>query len=479
MTFVFLIGHVDEATRYHCNDSISRVNKPPSLPPRRVARPHSPWHDVPKNNSPIYGNFQDLGLTVGVKEESKIKETSEPTINKHSTPQAGEWVQEFQGDYLGTPCGFVYIQNKWKAVEKSCEWHHDQQESKGKLLFQASPQKDMFPKKCINAEVKEKHVRGASSDNSGSGTVNDEHETGVVLVASTCSSDSYSDVHKEHLSAETIIKSLNSQTEKVTDSVSGSINTSYKEGDNEVNYVEDKTEKVNNVELLHSADTELKMRSMETKHHDTCGDIILNYSNANHNILNKNMMHHKDQSDDKIITPRKFQSGSVSMCNKHEVFLEGNKNCQVAVKCEDEGVSSSQHHNESNMKGVKEETKDKECTINNDTVCISTDSSAQQETKTLFDTVYNQNNVTSRITNDILSRTLQRAEAGVCEDIIPHLNRHSDELNLLLAQLAEITSAPLLPQGSATSLVDIPKSRKPKDQIDEPSQLGPTQPKSV
>ncbi|XP_063220825.1 uncharacterized protein LOC134530138 [Bacillus rossius redtenbacheri] len=33
---------------------------PPELPPRRLVRPRSPWHDVPSNNSPIYGNCEEL-----------------------------------------------------------------------------------------------------------------------------------------------------------------------------------------------------------------------------------------------------------------------------------------------------------------------------------------------------------------------------------------------------------------------------------
>jgi hypothetical protein len=482
VTFVFLIGFVGEASRYRCNDSINRANKPPSLPPRRVARPHSPCHDVPKNNSPVYGNFQDLGITVGVKEDSKIKETLESMIEKQAAPQAVEWVQEFQDDCLGTPRGFVYVQNKWKAAEKSGEWYCDQQGTKARLLFQKSPQEDMFPEKCSSTEeVKEKHVRSTNSDSSGSDTVRHEHKSGTVLAVSTCSSDIYSDVHKEHPSAKTIIKSLNSQTEKGTDRDSDFSNIEDKKGGNEVNCVKDETEKVNNVELKCNANIELEVGSTETEHYDMSGDRILNYINGDHNHFNTNTTHHKDHSDDTIVTLRKSQSGSVSMCNKHEIFHKEIKNCQIAVNCENEGLSSSQLHNERDMKGVKEETKDKVYTTNNNTVCsnISTDSSAQQETKTLFNIMYNQNMLTSGITNDVCGRAVDSAETGGCEDTVPRLNRHSDELNVLLAQLAEITSAPLLPQGAATSLVDIPKGRKPKAQTVEPSQLGPTQPKSV
>ncbi|XP_021915035.1 uncharacterized protein LOC110827578 isoform X2 [Zootermopsis nevadensis] len=473
-------GFVCEASRYRCNDSLNRANKPPSLPPRRVARPHSPWHDVPKNNSPVYGNFQDLGITTGIKEDSKIKETLEPMNEKQSTAQATECVQEFQDEYLGTPRGFVYVQNKWKAAEKSGEQHVDQPGTKGKLLFQKSPQRDTFPEKCSSTEVKENHVGSEDGDSSGSDIVSHEHECGTEVVASTYSSDIYSDVHKEHVSTKTVINSLNSQNDEVMDRVSDSNNVEDKKGGNAVNCVKDETDKVNNVKLKCNVNIEQKIGSIETKHHDVSGDIIINYSNDDHNKFNINTTHQKYHSDDTVVTLRKSQSGSISMCNKHEMFLKDTKNCEVAVNYESKELPSNELRNERDRKNG---TEDNVFIMNNNTVCsnifsISTDSSAQQETKTLFNNVYNQNMLKSGITEDVCSRSVDSAETGGCEDAVPRLNRHSDELNLLLAQLAEITSAPLLPQCAATSLVDIPKGRKPKAQTDESSQLDATQPKS-
>jgi hypothetical protein len=420
-----------------------------------------------------------------VKDESKIKETLEPTVEKQSASQAVEWVPDFQDNYLGTPRGFVYIQNKWKVAEKSGELYCDEQGTKGTQVLQMSPQKDMFPEKCSSREeAKEKHVRSASSDSSGSDTVSHEHKSDTVLAASTCSSDIYSDVRKEHLSVKTIIRNLNSQTEKVADRGSESTNVEINKGGNEINYVKAETERVSNVDFECNANTELKVGSTETEHHEMSGNRILICINDDHSNFNTDTTYHKDHSDDTIVTLRKSQNGSISMCSKHEMFLTETESCQVAVNYESEGLSSSQLHNERGVKEVKEETKDRLYTTNNNTVCsdmfnIVADSSAQQETKTLFNTLCKQNMLISGVTNDVCGRKVDSAGRRFCEDTVPHLNRHSDELNLLLAQLAEITSAPLLPQGAASSLVDIPDGRKPKDETDETSQLGPAQPKSV
>jgi hypothetical protein len=477
----FFLGIVVQASSHQCNTSINRANKPPSLPPRRVARPCSPWHDVPKNNSPIYGNFQDLGITVGEKIEDKIKKAHEPTTEKQSICQASEWDQEFQDAILGTPHGFVYIQKKWKAAEKSGELCHDQQGTKGKTLFPKSSQ-HRFPEKWSNVEeVQEKHMRSACDNSAESDTVSCEQRTVAVCVTDTFSSDIYSDVKKRHSSAKTIIKSFNLQTGKVTEKASDLSNTD-KKVDNELTCIKGKTGEVNDSELKCN-NSEVKVGSTKTEHHDTSGDRTHNYKNNNSKDCDINTTYHKDHPNDTIVTLRKSQSGLVSMCNKYEVLFNETENCGVVVNGENESFYSSQLHSETHTKGVKEETEDRAYAIKNNSVCsdcsnISTDYSAQGRIKTPFNTTCNQNILRSG-TKDLCNRVVDDVEAAGYEDILPRLNRHSDELNLLLAQLAEITSAPLLPQGAATSLVDIPDGKKPKPQTDDSSQLGPTPPESV
>jgi hypothetical protein len=473
---------VVESSRNRCNNSINRANKPPSLPPRRVARPRSPWHDVPKNNSPVYGNFQDLATTAGEKVDDIRKETIELTIEKQPVPQFGEWDQDFQDQLLGTSRGFVYIQNKWKAAEKSGEWCHDQQGKKEKLLVQKSLQKETFPENSSNTEeMKVIHVGSPSSDSVGCDTVSHEHKTGTAFVANTYSSDIYSDVHKDHISVKKIIQSFNPHTEKVADKPNYLYNIDGKKVDEELNNINDKTGKVqlNNVETKFSGNVKLDIGCTTAEHSDTSGDRILNYSNDSHNNFNINTTNFKDPSDGISVTLRKSQIDSTS--NEHEVPFCDTKNCQVVINGEKDSLSSSQLCSGRDTKEVEDGSKDKACNIKNNSNSIefcnmSTGSSSQQEIKTLFNNVYNQN---SRMAKDLSHRVAENAGTAGHEGIMPHLNRHSDELNLLLAQLAEITSAPLLPHGAASSLVDIPEGKKPKPQADESSQLGPTQPELV
>nr|CAD7599391.1 unnamed protein product [Timema genevievae] len=78
------------------------ITKPPGLPPRRFLRPRSPWHDIPTNNSPVYGNLDDL----------------------HSASTQ----QEITDEMLGTPQGFTFVKNKWRAAEKGpsqAQWNRE------------------------------------------------------------------------------------------------------------------------------------------------------------------------------------------------------------------------------------------------------------------------------------------------------------------------------------------------------------------
>jgi hypothetical protein len=481
---MFLSGPVVAFSRYRCNDGINRANKPPSLPPRRVARPRSPWHDVPKNNSPVYGNFQDLAATAVEKEDVVRKETIDMTIEKQ--PQCGEWDQDIEDELLGTPRGFVYIQNKWKAAEKSGEWCHDQESNIEKPLSENSTQKETLSVNWRNAEeIKRMGMGSSSSDNVKSDAVSHEHKTGTVFVTDTCRSDIYSVVHKDHLTAKNVTQSFNLHTEHIEDKANYLHNIDVK-AYKELNCVNDKTGQVqvNNVEMKFNGNVELNIGSTCTKReHDGTSDYrILNYSNGSHSNFNINTTNYKDLSDDVTVNPRKSETDSVS--NKHEVLLSNTKNCQIVVSGENDTHSSIHFCSERDNKEVEEESKNKACNIKNSSISsefcnMSTNSSSQQEIKTLFNNVYNKNILTSIMPKDLSHRVAGNAGTMGNESVIPHLNRHSDELNLLLAQLAEITSAPLLPQGAASSLVDIPDGKKPKPQADDSSQLATIQPELV
>jgi hypothetical protein len=483
VTIIFLSGSVGEFSRYRCNDGINRPNKPPSLPPRRVARPRSPWHDVPKNNSPVYGNFQVLAATAVEKKDVISKETTDPNIEEESVPQFDEWDQDFQDEILGTPRGFVYVQNKWKAVEKSGEWCQDQQGNKEKPLLEKSLHKETFSTNSNNAENKIMHVGMSSSDSVMSDTVRHEDKAGTVFIADTCSSDIYSVAHKDRLPAKNVSLSFDEQSEKVEEKANYLCDIADEKVYKELNCINDKAGKVemNNVNIKFNDNVKHNIRST-TEHDDTFGDRILNYSSGSHNNSNINATNNKHLSDDIPLTLRESETDSPS--NKHEVLPRDTMNCQVMAGVENDSLSSSQLCSERDVKEVKEESIDKAYNIKNSSISsefcdMPTNSSSQQKINTLFNNVYNKNIQTSRMAKDLSHRVADHAETVNHKEISPHLNRHSDELNILLAQLAEITSAPLLPQGTASSLVDIPDDKKPKTKDDESFQLGPTQPELV
>ncbi|KAJ4445612.1 hypothetical protein ANN_12294, partial [Periplaneta americana] len=418
LVFIY-IPDLAETSEPRYNESINRPNKPPSLPPRKVARPRSPWHDVPKNNSPIYGNFQDLGIKVAEKEEEEeeeaIKESTEPTCEKQSAPQAGEWDQELQDELLGTPRGFVYIQNKWKAAEKSCEQSRSHRRgSKGKSPIQKSPQS---PETCGMREgFKLKHTRSSSSESGGSNIVGQE----------TAVNDLYSDVNKDHPSAKTIIKCFNAQSERISRKESES-------NEETVGTESGWANKSNNADVTQQGSTKPEN-----------GDILVNHR--------RDSIHGRGQSDDTVVVLRKSQN--ISQFSKHQV---------MANETEQFGTINNESRSESSSSHIccegrcSKEYGDK---MNNGSGCYP---SVPEKTAT----------------KEFADKTVDTSDYEECEDLMPRLNRHSDELNLLLAQLAEITSAPLLPQGAATSLVDLPDGRKPKTQAEQSSSLSPAQPESV
>ena len=486
---VFFLDLVVVPSRYRCNDSITRENKPPSLPPRRVARPRSPWHDVPKNNSPVYGNFQDLSLFTGEKKEDKNEDSPGSAFEKQSAPPMSEWNQEFQDELLGTQRGFAYVQNKWKTAEKSSERFHDQQGNKGKSSFQKSPEEKFLPGKCSNtAEVEVQHVRITSNDHAWSDILGYEHKADSVLVVNIGSSDICSDDYKEDLSANIVTKDFISQTEKLTAKDDNLSDTYSQMADNELSCEKWEGTKVpkNDTELQFNSNLIVKVECTKTEHSDTCDDRIVNNINGVHKNFDFNTTHHEDFSDNISITLRKSQTDTISMCNRSEILHKEDKKCLVLVGGENEKFSSSLCHSVGDSTELKEETKDKAHSTINDCFCsdsssISSDSLVPEEIKTLCHTACSQNMLLNGngIAKNFSDRALDTRETAGYKDTTPHLHRHSDELNILLAQLAEITSAPLMPHGVASSLCDIPEARNPKPEANEPLQLDSTQQESV
>jgi len=486
---VFFLDLVVVPSRYRCNDSITRENKPPSLPPRRVARPRSPWHDVPKNNSPVYGNFQDLSLFTGEKKEDKNEDSSGSTFEKQSAPLLSEWNQEFQDELLCTPHGFACVQNKWKTAEKSSESFHDQQGNKGKSSFQKSPEEKFLPGKCSNtAEVEVQHVRITSNDHAWSDILGYEHKADSVPVVNIGSSDICSDVYKEDLSVNIVTKDFNSQTEKLTTKDDNLSDTYSQMADNELSCEKWEGTKVpkNGTELQFNSNLIVKVECTKTEHSDTCGDRIVNNINGVHKNFDFNTTQREDFSDNIPVTLRKSQTDTISVCNRSEILHKEDKKFLVLVGGENEKFSSSLCHNVGDSTELKEETKDKAHSTINDCVCsdsssISSDSLVPEEIKTLCHTSCSQNMLLNGngIAKNFSDRALDTRETAGYKDTTPHLHRHSDELNILLAQLAEITSAPLMPHGVASSLCDIPEARNPKPETNEPLQLDSTQQESV
>ncbi|PSN32748.1 hypothetical protein C0J52_19691 [Blattella germanica] len=360
------------------SDDIQKPDIPPKLPPRKITRPPSPWHDVPTNNSPIYGNFDDLYKPMEKKPEvpSKSSETE-------------KYDQEIEDELLGTPRGFLYIQNKWKAVERSSE-----QNCKVKSPLQKTPIKN---RTSDIGECKIKHTRSPSGGSVGKNSIKSNSSDSDRKSITGSNNEIYTDVNK--LSAKTIIKSINSQNAQ-------------RDGSSRKN-----SEMCDSDPLKVSNSHEIKLDSVKSE------------ENSDYQSIDGSV------TDDSLVTLRR-SFVDPSFMNSHDIhFSKTEINLQIHP--------SSQTFSEDyrNRPGVSEKL-----------ICNSSSYQLQPGTK------------------ETCSNGVKEEEY----DIMPRLNRHSDELNLLLAQLAEITSAPLLPQTAATSLVDLPEGRKSKLQPQKTAQ--PSQP---
>lgn len=78
-----------------CNSSIVLA---PSLPPRRVSRPISPWHDIPTNNTPINSNQKSFFSHQALVKFKDSIVLEEPTTNDPDGESIQSNLIEFQSD---------------------------------------------------------------------------------------------------------------------------------------------------------------------------------------------------------------------------------------------------------------------------------------------------------------------------------------------------------------------------------------------
>lgn len=387
----------------HINEGIDRPNKPPKLPPRKVGRPPSPWHDVPKNNSPIYGNFDDLAVATQQENEKNVEDSSK----KQAEEKTEKWNEDIQDDLLGTPLGFAYIQNKWKAAEKSGELT-----SKGKVSpVQKSPGKNRSLERS-SEECRRKHTRSSSNSSVGKSSINSIKSDYSDAEQNCSTSEVYTEIQR--MSAKSIIKNFNSQSNRK---------------------VETTIHPHRNIDQSKCDSVFFKVKSNENLKVSNVNEVICESVRSDNHVECNNDFQNIDSAIDTTVTLRRSQD---LVCQKTEL---------------NHSPPSSQDSS-TFMKGEFRSRSD----------------SSTQTSQISHNGSLGHGNAKEVCGNGI--------DDGEEYDIMPRLNRHSDELNILLAQLAEITSAPLLPQGVATSLSDIPDGRKSKLETEkppEPSQLQPEQ----
>nr|CAD7258677.1 unnamed protein product [Timema shepardi] len=312
------------------------ITKPPGLPPRRFLRPRSPWHDIPTNNSPVYGNLDDL----------------------HSASMR----QEITDEMLGTPQGFTFVKNKWRAAEKGssqAQWNRE--------LRQVA-----FPGRLGQRVLQ---WQGETS-----GGEDDKHET------SMCSERD-----------KNLTKSPDYQeTLKARGKEEGS--------------------------LVPSGE-ERNRPALESKKelHTTCHPAV-----------------HIEKTQ--TVVKSTDTSGSF-------VFVECEDTSKLPLNIERK--TNESHIEQNEIPGME---------------------LIEKQGKNISGTHINE--IEDKVK---VNKCIKYEETGHVEQeqLITVTKRYSDELNLLLAQLAEITSAPLLSPGVTISLVDFPENRKQRDsELSEFDQLA-------
>ena len=325
----------------------------------------------------------------------KNEKKAEELPRKQSEAKIGEWDEDIQDDLLGTPLGFAYIQNKWKAAERSGELN-----SKGKV----SPGKNRSLDSS-SEEYKGKHTRNSSSSSVGKSSIKSDFSD----AEQNCStSEVYTEIQR--LRAKSIIKNINSQSNKNVET-NGPLNKITNEHKSDSEFSKVKNDDINKISKI----SEVRSESVRT---DTC--------------VKCNNVESSDFPIESAVTLRRPQ--------EHYQKTELNHNQSL----------SSSHDSSKDLRGEFRSR---------------SDSSTQTSQISFPDSLNHE------YTGDGME--------GEDYDLMPRLNRHSDELNILLAQLAEITSAPLLPQNVATSLSDIPESRKSKLQIEKSPEASQSQPEQV
>ncbi|XP_066995752.2 uncharacterized protein [Anabrus simplex] len=361
----------------------SDIEERPQLPPRRTRRPSSPWHDIPTNNSPVYGNFNFHSIS-----------SSENKCNEDNSV----WSQEMQDELLGTPQGYSYLQNKWKAAEGSVEWHRE--------LRQVA-----FPVNTRNQGPK------LLNTNDSEHVVHHDHSDGNVF--KTESSFRNNEEDSVRVDSAEIYSKIDKKLGEIT-------NNSTQEK-NEVGSKEFCEQGVKNV------------KQTEQKSSEVCVVENMNYipcCNLNSNNITLLTLQVETSQDEH------FQKDSLmtSLCTQAESELDDSIisiNPSVSKRTNSEldheniiVLSKDQNY----FGGMKDGNVHSECECDNKITSDEIPSIKKMETESNPGIVLREG--TKEVTN-----------------------RYSDELNLLLAQLAEITSAPLLSPGATKSLIDFPESK--------------------
>nr|CAD7427448.1 unnamed protein product [Timema monikensis] len=475
------------------------ITKPPGLPPRRFLRPRSPWHDIPTNNSPVYGNLDDL----------------------HSASMR----QEITDEMLGTPQGFMFVKNKWRAAEKGssqAQWNRELRQvafpgrlGQRVLQWQGETSGGEDDKhetsmcserdKNLNKSPDYQETLKARGKEEGSlVTSSEERNQPALEIKKELHTTCHPTVHIEK--TQTVVKGTDTSghfvfvecedTSKLPLNIGRKTNESHIE-QNEIPGKELIEKQVKNISGTHIIEIEDKVKV--NKYIDNCNNIESQASNTF--IAEEIKQIEAERKEDLGILASDYalksenfieQSGDKSFrkeINVEEENIKG-KSCiailnkgidktedsviidvgtQIDVKNghEDEEVQLRKYNS-----SVKYLTLNQSAVINEPGICASCrliSIKGQDFCKQLIDS--NEPSATGAKA----IRCIKYEETGHVEQeqLIPVTKRYSDELNLLLAQLAEITSAPLLSPGVTISLVDFPENRKQRDsELSEFDQLA-------
>lgn len=72
-------------------NTVSEIEKPPKLPPRQKERPPSPWHDIPKNNTPVITPVEEVPPALPAKTINRNIARRHDNDNMYTLKHHHEW----------------------------------------------------------------------------------------------------------------------------------------------------------------------------------------------------------------------------------------------------------------------------------------------------------------------------------------------------------------------------------------------------